>query len=176
MNWEALGAIGEMVGGIAVIVTLVYLATQIRQNNALARATAQRDLSDSYQSSLHQLSEHPELMRRGMHDFESLSKSEQLTFAVGAGRLLNHLDQTLRMYRQGLQTEDLVQGYGDICLSLLSTPGGRACWEMMKGMFVREGREYIEKRFENPSTMPPPLTVLPFFAQDDAEPTEPDRP
>ena len=36
MNWEALGAIGEVVGAIAVVLTLAYLAIQVRQNsNAL---------------------------------------------------------------------------------------------------------------------------------------------
>ena len=36
MNWEALGAIGEVVGAIAVVLTLAYLAIQFRQNsNAL---------------------------------------------------------------------------------------------------------------------------------------------
>ena len=32
MNWEALGAIGEIVGAIAVVLTLGYLAVQMRQN------------------------------------------------------------------------------------------------------------------------------------------------
>jgi len=31
MNWDAIGAIGEIVGGLAVLVTLLYLAGQIRQ-------------------------------------------------------------------------------------------------------------------------------------------------
>ena len=36
MNWEAMGAIGEVVGAIAVVLTLAYLAIQVRQNsNAL---------------------------------------------------------------------------------------------------------------------------------------------
>ena len=30
MNWEAIGAIGEIVGAIAVVATLAYLATQVR--------------------------------------------------------------------------------------------------------------------------------------------------
>ena len=33
MNWEAIGAIGELCGAAGVIVTLVYLSTQIRQNS-----------------------------------------------------------------------------------------------------------------------------------------------
>ena len=30
MNWDAIGAIGELVGALAVFLTLIYLATQIR--------------------------------------------------------------------------------------------------------------------------------------------------
>ena len=33
MNWDAIGAVGEVVGAIAVIATLVYLSLQIRQQN-----------------------------------------------------------------------------------------------------------------------------------------------
>ena len=33
MNWEAIGAIGELIGAIAVVITLVFLALQVRQRN-----------------------------------------------------------------------------------------------------------------------------------------------
>ena len=33
MNWEAIGALGEIAGALAVVASLVYLATQIRQSN-----------------------------------------------------------------------------------------------------------------------------------------------
>jgi len=39
MNWEAIGAIGEIVGALAVVASLAYLVIQIRQNTA-AVATA----------------------------------------------------------------------------------------------------------------------------------------
>ena len=32
MSWEAIGAVGEVVGAVAVLATLLYLAVQIRQN------------------------------------------------------------------------------------------------------------------------------------------------
>ncbi len=41
MNWEALGAIGETMGAVAVVVTLVYLAVQVGH----ARREGQRALS-----------------------------------------------------------------------------------------------------------------------------------
>lgn len=34
MNWEAIGAVGELVGATAVLITFIYLAVQIRQNTA----------------------------------------------------------------------------------------------------------------------------------------------
>lgn len=34
MNWEAIGAIGEVAGALAVVATLGYLAVQIRQNTS----------------------------------------------------------------------------------------------------------------------------------------------
>ena len=47
MNWEALGAIGEIAGAIGVIATLVYLATQIRQNTAAMRGATHQTQVDS---------------------------------------------------------------------------------------------------------------------------------
>ena len=39
MNWDAIGAAGEVAGAIAVVLTLVYLSRQIRQNSdALGRS------------------------------------------------------------------------------------------------------------------------------------------
>ena len=40
MNWDAIGAVEDVVGGIAVLVTLIYLARQMRQNNALMKEQA----------------------------------------------------------------------------------------------------------------------------------------
>jgi hypothetical protein len=40
MNWDAIGAVGEIVGALAVFLTLVYLAGQINQNTKAVRATA----------------------------------------------------------------------------------------------------------------------------------------
>ena len=39
VNWEAIAAVGQLVGALAVLATLIYLAVQIRQNTA-AVATA----------------------------------------------------------------------------------------------------------------------------------------
>ena len=42
MNWDALGAIGEIVGAVAVLVTLIYLALQVRQARKMQLAESIR--------------------------------------------------------------------------------------------------------------------------------------
>nr|MDJ0879585.1 hypothetical protein [Halieaceae bacterium] len=44
MNWDAIGAIAEVLGAVAVLVTLIYLSLQIRLSNRLAEAESQREL------------------------------------------------------------------------------------------------------------------------------------
>jgi len=48
VNWDALGAIGEIVGAIAVFVTLIYLATQIKQSNDLSRFNASKEIMNQF--------------------------------------------------------------------------------------------------------------------------------
>ena len=42
MNWDAIGAMGEMVGSMAVLVTLIYLSIQVRQGKDLLRSEARQ--------------------------------------------------------------------------------------------------------------------------------------
>ncbi len=48
VNWEAIGAVGEILGAIAVFVTLIYLASQIKQSNNLARFTAMKEILNQF--------------------------------------------------------------------------------------------------------------------------------
>ena len=43
MNWEAVGAIGETIGALGVVVSLVYLAIQLRTNSQTLKANAAWD-------------------------------------------------------------------------------------------------------------------------------------
>jgi hypothetical protein len=46
MNWEAIGAIGDLVGGIAVVATLIYLSMQIRQNTNINASAVRQSFYD----------------------------------------------------------------------------------------------------------------------------------
>ena len=82
MNWEAIGAIGEILGATAVVATLFFLAIQIRASNALA-AAERRDRTFEQMSRLrHLLASNPDLARIWRLGClgESLSEDDYLRF------------------------------------------------------------------------------------------------
>ena len=62
MNWEAIGAIGELLGAAGVIATLGYLAFQIRQNTKQLGQEAQRTRAQAVRESWAAIGAHAELM------------------------------------------------------------------------------------------------------------------
>ena len=83
MNWEALGAIGEIVGAIAVVVTLVYLATQIRQNTKAVQAASVDSSISAINATRQSVYEDPELMvlwTNGLADPDQLDSKSRDKF------------------------------------------------------------------------------------------------
>ena len=60
MNWEAIGAIGETIGAIAVVLTLVYLSIQIRQNTRSVRAATYQSVAEALADCSYKLVGHME--------------------------------------------------------------------------------------------------------------------
>ena len=75
-----LGAIGEFIGGLGVIITLVYLAIEIRLNRRAVSSAAAESVMQSMSAFYQALGNTPELaslMTRGVADFESLSEDQK---------------------------------------------------------------------------------------------------
>ena len=48
MNWDALGGVGEIIGALAVVGTLGYLAVQIRGQTRQANASMQKEVGEQF--------------------------------------------------------------------------------------------------------------------------------
>lgn len=95
MNWDAIGAVGEIIGAIAVIATLAYLAIQIRSANKYAELEAIRFTLDGLSGYCDKIVETPEtasLLHRGRSGLSNLSPEETLQFVHLHIRLLNTVE------------------------------------------------------------------------------------
>lgn len=84
MNWDAIGAIGEVVGAIAVVVTLLILVVQVRQNNRgleeanrLNRAATIDRHADSVSRWRGRIMENPDLSRIWLAAIDSQNLSHE---------------------------------------------------------------------------------------------------
>jgi hypothetical protein len=63
LNWEALGAVAELLGAVAVFATLAYLAVQVRQSNIVTREQAQYHMLQNQLSYFDRLADNPDFVR-----------------------------------------------------------------------------------------------------------------
>ena len=103
MNWDAIGAIGEIVGALAVVISLVYLASQIRIQNRESRAASVHQVIEGYRSSIATLLE-PEMAEiwvLAVSDFDSLTPSQRLRFIVYVTFTLRSFEDAYFQWREG---------------------------------------------------------------------------
>lgn len=83
MNWEAIAAVGEMVGALAVLLTLAYLARQVRQanrQNLLSSFQHTYDSMNQFLESTLAADDVAELVIRGRVSYNGLSAADRLRF------------------------------------------------------------------------------------------------
>jgi len=132
MNWEALGAIAELLGAIGVIATLVYLSAQIRHNNEQLRGAATTAVYEYQRTLTGMLSADPELYKialRGNEDLASLDAWEQQRFTIWAIHETGMWEMCHRLLKQGALDRELYRGKETYWLQLHSSPGRRQWWE-----------------------------------------------
>ncbi len=93
MNWEIAASVAEIIGAVAVLVSLIYVANEIRQNTVASRASMHQQYIDTQTNVNRAMSDDPEiaaLVARANRDYESLSDEElvRLQFIM-----FNHFNQ-----------------------------------------------------------------------------------
>lgn len=165
MNWDAVGAIAETLGAVVVIATLLFLSRQIQQSNKIAQGQAMRDIVGQFNDSMQRWTDSPEtipLMQRGMVGYGSLSKEEKAHFAFRIAPLINQFDLMLRLHKDGQFPDDMLEDFAAICLSIVTTPGGRQYWEDSSITFNRAVVEHLNAALES-GTAREPVTNLASF-------------
>jgi len=92
MNWEVIGAVGQLVGAVVLIATLFYLAVQIGQNSKSIRTAAAYSVHQGLAEINRRISNDPEfadLLIRGWQDYYGLPFVERIRFEAFAYDLIN---------------------------------------------------------------------------------------
>ena len=83
MSWEAIGAMGSLLGAISVLLTLLYLAKQIKENSKLLTTSVYHSAVDAEYEMASMFLENPELARNLLLDKPAQLSEPGLEFKLG---------------------------------------------------------------------------------------------
>ena len=136
---EALGNIGDFIGGIAVIATLAYLAIQVRQNTQLIRANALSATSSASVAFNYSLGNNPasaRVFQVGLEDFHSLTDDERRQFLQLLRGMFTSYEHTFQQYERGMFDATMwLQIRGSLKRTLL-LPHVAVWWKHRKEVFA----------------------------------------
>ncbi len=126
MNWDAISAVSQLIGSIAVVISVLYLAVQLRSSTRVARvaamdaaAAALRDVTKPFMEN----AELARIWRIGLENLETLSPEDQARFFHAAHQFLKALETIHYHYVYGLLDEQLWQGWRELLHHYICTPG-----------------------------------------------------
>ena len=137
MNWEAFAAIGELVGAAAVVISLVYLSVQVRQNTAVARASTRQAIADANLSGGSDVLLEPEMAKVLAKDLrgEPLEFHEHVRLQTRAYHGLRHWENIHYQYRAGMLSAEEWQGFRHNLKWLLQTRHFKELWSTQGDFF-----------------------------------------
>jgi hypothetical protein len=148
VNWDAISAIGQLVGALAVVISLIYLAREIRSNARATRRASMRSMSDALTRWLQQLSQHPqlrELYYRGIHDFESLEGADVVGFSALMVALFRNYEDMYFQQLEGVDV-DVWRGFEAAIRDINGYPGVQAWWRSRSHWFTEEFAKVINQQ------------------------------
>ena len=143
MNWDAIGAVAESVGALAVLITLVYLTIQVRVGNKQRELEALRHNWDGLNGMCELFSESTEkasIVLRGRESLKSLAPEEYLVFEFMHIRILNTIEiwymQLIETSSPGEYRDQQLENIRGVITYFFNYEGTLEIWEKVKHTFV----------------------------------------
>ena len=146
MNWEAFGSIAEFSGAIAVVASLFYVGTQVREGSRATRGQTFDSISRQLNDAAAKMIDDPELLEistRACLDQE-LNEVEAQRYAVGLLMLFRIVQSAHHQHTLGLIEEDQLLSLIDSASTNLSNIYGQKLWHSRRHLHDPEFCEFMD--------------------------------
>lgn len=143
--------ITQIVGGIGVIASLIYVAIQIRNNARAVRAAAYQQLTVSMSTPWDAMllnGEACSLVLRGSDDFAALDRVEKARFRFFLMAFMRRFENAWFQRNIGTLKEDDWQAIAADLDSICSLPGARTAWALVKNRSNAKFRAHVDTIME----------------------------
>jgi len=159
-----MGSIGELVGALLVLVTLVYLSVQLRATNDIAKADGHRDLIKQLNEWYGEMGDANlmALLLEGSESFDKLSGADQLRFDAFVHRYFHICEQAWYMGRDRYIPAGSYDAFMDAAVAM-SSHGAQVWWKNAQPTFAKDFVAMIDERRSTGPDVPPLKDFLPAY-------------
>ena len=146
MNWTVLSALSEIVGTAAVVISLLYLASQIRIQNREARIASVHEITEAFRTATSSLqnAEMASIYARALHDFNTLSEAERLQFISFFQGLFRVWEEGFYHHQHGRLDKPIWNAMNAQYAPYLSLPGFQRVWSIRKHAYSPDFRKFVD--------------------------------
>ncbi len=147
MTIEQFGSIGEIVGAIGVVLSLIYLAIQIRRNESTTRAGTTQALLSTSTDMLYQMSESKSTwLVKGMAG-EELSREEKVQKDFYFYALFSHFNNAHHQNFVGKLDDEIWDMFDSrASRNVSSMPDFDEWWDTFRSNFTESFQDYIDAK------------------------------
>ena len=147
MTLEQYAYLAEILGTATVVVSLIYLAVQVRQGNAQGLAGARYafvQATSDINMTIAQDKELASVWRRGMEDPEQLDADETMQLWMLMGQYCNAWLVMQQLHSDGQLAANQWHVVRNDVAAILCSPGGRAFWQIARGAFDPAFEQFVD--------------------------------
>lgn len=147
MTWEAVAAISQALGAIAVVLTVVYLAVQVRKNWIATESHTYYLATSAGAQTAASIAASVELSRiyqTGLTSPDQLDEKESFRFALLLISQFRRYENLFFQYRSGMIDEDYWIAQRENILWFFHRPGVQIWWKEKRLAFGQGFRHFLE--------------------------------
>ena len=148
------GALGELIGGIAIIASLIYVGRQLKQSNSMARSAVRQELSSEFNVWATSIASSPSLTEAlakvHFHGLkrEDATDQERVQLAYIFLGIVGQLHLAYEQRKEGILTGRELEGYFGPGTELFSKPYLATVWPVLHKTYPQDFNEWFEQRFK----------------------------
>lgn len=149
MSLSDLASIGNLVGGVAVLISLAYLTFQVRQNTRHTRALIEQSRATRVAEFNLSMCQAPidtvQAVLAGIDADPNLTAAQEFKFYSFSRASFFDAQDSFRQHLDGLLGEDAYNGLLSIMRVRFSSPGMRAAWKVQRETFTPQFRNLMDE-------------------------------
>lgn len=149
---EYVAALAEMIGAAAVVISLIYVARQVRQTSQHAKLMALQAVAAQLNSHFDMTAANADTARiwnKGLLEgMAALNEAEAFQFGQLLGRFLKNYEELFRYRHDGIVDEARLRGLEHAYLGALPAPGFRDFWKLYATFYAEDFRGYIGSKLD----------------------------